>query len=328
MRDILCKIGSEEVKQELHGHDVTICQPNGKSRKVAIPIYRPENMGEVMAIDEKDVGGECYTILTNSATGQIVLMAQCHNAASLIDIIGKFDESLRSSVKVLTRDMSTTYEETGETVFPDAKHVIDKFHVLRLLFGLLQELRISLKNREENRQAEEKKQYNQKYKENMALPADRRKAMSKVFHPKRMSNGETLPELPCHSQYWLYKNVSDWSPSQHDRGLIAVTKFPELLDAYTLTADFRRWYKPDENTPIEEKTAQLKSWLKQLSVENNLIPFAATVKKNWSGILNYFTHHYTNANAESTNAKIQLAVIKNRGCRDLDFFCYRIAHFL
>ena len=36
----------------------------------------------------------------------------------------------------------------------------------------------------------------------------------------------------------------------------------------------------------------------------------------------------TNAIAESTNAKIQMAAIKNRGARDLDFFFFRFAHFL
>ena len=36
----------------------------------------------------------------------------------------------------------------------------------------------------------------------------------------------------------------------------------------------------------------------------------------------------TNAIAEITNAKIQMAAIKNRGARDLDFFFFRLAHFL
>lgn len=45
-------------------------------------------------------------------------------------------------------------------------------------------------------------------------------------------------------------------------------------------------------------------------------------------IVNYFDGFHTNAIAESTNAQIQLAAIKNRGSRDLDYFLYRVANFL
>ncbi len=38
--------------------------------------------------------------------------------------------------------------------------------------------------------------------------------------------------------------------------------------------------------------------------------------------------HRTSAGSGSTNAKIQMAAIKNSGSRDLDFFLCRVANFL
>lgn len=52
------------------------------------------------------------------------------------------------------------------------------------------------------------------------------------------------------------------------------------------------------------------------------------IESNRDCIINYFDGFHTNAIAESTNAKIQIAAIKNRGSRDRDFFLYRLANFL
>ena len=52
------------------------------------------------------------------------------------------------------------------------------------------------------------------------------------------------------------------------------------------------------------------------------------IESNRDYVLNYFDGLRTNAIAESINAKIQIAIIKNRGSRDLDFFLYRVANFL
>lgn len=49
---------------------------------------------------------------------------------------------------------------------------------------------------------------------------------------------------------------------------------------------------------------------------------------NCEYIVNYFDGYHTNAIAVSTNAKIQLAAIKNRGSRDLVFLHYCVANFL
>ena len=50
------------------------------------------------------------------------------------------------------------------------------------------------------------------------------------------------------------------------------------------------------------------------------------MKNHEERILNYHKHgNKTNTIAESVNAKIKEAIRQNKGCRDLDFFHYRIS---
>ena len=68
-----------------------------------------DNLGDNMAIDEKQIGGNFYTILTNRKSGKIALLAQTVKSNELAQIIPKF--GLRGFyVKSITRDLSPAYD--------------------------------------------------------------------------------------------------------------------------------------------------------------------------------------------------------------------------
>ena len=48
---------------------------NGKSKTILVPILEIDNLGDNMAIDEKQIGGDFYKILTNRNSGKIALLA-------------------------------------------------------------------------------------------------------------------------------------------------------------------------------------------------------------------------------------------------------------
>src|SRR3972149_5841399 len=83
----------------------------GKDKKEKIvPILKEENFGEEMALDEKMIDEEFYTVMTNRKTGKIAMLAEtmCIDELSpLIDKIG----SVREKVKEITLDMSPSYEK-------------------------------------------------------------------------------------------------------------------------------------------------------------------------------------------------------------------------
>jgi len=67
------------------------------------------NLGDYMAIDEKQIGGDFHTILTNRKSGKIALLAQAIKASELSQLIPKF--GLRGFyVKSITRDLSPAYD--------------------------------------------------------------------------------------------------------------------------------------------------------------------------------------------------------------------------
>jgi hypothetical protein len=51
-----------EAQKRLHEHDTVdpalIDKETGKPKKVFVPILKPENFGENMTIDDKNIGGE------------------------------------------------------------------------------------------------------------------------------------------------------------------------------------------------------------------------------------------------------------------------------
>lgn len=51
-------------------------------------------------------------------------------------------------------------------------------------------------------------------------------------------------------------------------------------------------------------------------------------QKNYQSILNYFDNRSTNASAEFFNPKIKAFRTQFRGVRDIEFFFYRLIHYL
>jgi len=68
-------LGSE-AQNELHRHDLKV-KEKGIEKEIPVPILKIENIGPNMAIDEKQIGEEMHTVLSNRDTGKIALLAQC-----------------------------------------------------------------------------------------------------------------------------------------------------------------------------------------------------------------------------------------------------------
>ena len=329
VRDEFCRIPSAEVQQELHEHDMVSAGGYGRPYMVDVPIFRPECVGESMAIDEKSVGDEVYTVFTNAKTGNIALMCSSLEASSISLVMSKFGDEVLNRVKSITRDFSSTYEAVANRMLPSSMQTVDKFHAIKELMTDLQAFRIELKNKELKRYRKEKALHKKAYQEDQKLPRSRR-TIKKVYHPEKLPNGETTAELLHRSRYLLYKRPAEWSFRQLSRAKLLFGAFPDLQRAYQQTVTFRDWYKGQSFDSRNVKEHLLSKWIEDVRAapKSPLAPFADTVECNWDYMLNYFVGHNTNAIAESTNAKIQMAAIKNRGARDLDFFFFRLAHFL
>ena len=122
-RDHLSGFRESESSGEHYQHDLSL--PDGDT--VRVPIFEPQNFGKEMAIDEKQIGEEMHTIVSNRQTGKIALMARSMRHEDLEKILDADSDECRG-VETLTRDLSPLYAGVGEKLLPNSSAVADKFH--------------------------------------------------------------------------------------------------------------------------------------------------------------------------------------------------------
>jgi transposase len=284
-------------------------------------------MGTHMAVDEKYINGEFYTLLTNGETGKIALMAATTKAAQLDQAMSAFADK-RFAVKIFTRDLASNYDWFGREQFMNAAHVADKFHVLKNGFDALQDLRIYYRQKQLSKRREAYEAYKIKKKDNPSLKFEYKEA--------KLENSETRRQLLSRSQYLLYKKQKQWSESQKQRAKILFNIYPDIEKAYLRICEFRAWYAKENiitnnnNKSIEIIKNQLHQWFKAVEADDisEILNFKHLVESNSGAILNYFTTGASNAIAESNNAKIQNLLSQNKGAKNLDFFYFRLQNFM
>ena len=108
----------------------------------------------------------------------------------------------REQVKSITLDMANSMYSIARQSFPNALQIIDRFHVQKLMYEALQDLRIQYRWQamdEENKAVKQAKEKEEQY------------------TPARFDNGDTLKQLLARSRYLLFKLPDKWSKSQEVR---------------------------------------------------------------------------------------------------------------
>lgn len=280
-------------------------------REKVVPVLKPENFGEEMAVDEKMIDEEFYTVLTNRQTGKIALLAETLTVKELNLLIDKTGEA-KQIVKTITADLSPTYEKFCEQSFPGAILVADKFHVVKHIVEAVQTLRLRIKQEEIAN-----------------LPATK-KERREYEKQTKLINGESRIELLTRSRYVLFKRTETWTASQQKRARLLFETFPQLEATYELTQQIRQWLDKENVGKYEwQIEKQLIHWYD--CAEQAKLPEVETLLRiigsNEEKIMNYFKTGKTNAKAEAMNSKIQRFITANYGVRDKDFFLYRLAHY-
>ena len=170
--------------------------------EIRVPVYKPENIGDAMGIDEKDIDGITYTILHNRTTGKIALMADTLEVKHLSTLLYSFGNCMQ--VRSISRDMALNYDWLCREVFMNAYHVIDKFHVLKNAFENLQDIRIRYRQEQLTLKREQGKDYDERC----------------------FSNGDTVLQLLARSRGLLLKTPDDWTAHQKKRAKLLFEHFP------------------------------------------------------------------------------------------------------
>jgi len=275
----------------------------------------PENMGTQLSIDETSLSnGELYTILTNKAAkgrkGALIAIVKGTKTEDVMGVLDRIADPLLNAVEEVTLDMSESMRKIVRHCFPKASRVIDRFHVQRLAFDALQEMRIAHRWNAINEETDAK--------ENAKLDG-------RDYIPAIFENGDTRKQLLARSRYLLFKSPDKWSESQKLRSKILFREYPDIKQGFSLTHSLRMIY--NKNSIKAGARLSLAKWYNKVADAEfkSFNTIAATVYEHHEEILNFFVNRSTNASAESFNAKIKAFRASLRGVVDINFFLFRLS---
>jgi len=330
-RDTLSGFLEPDNQVKHHQYDIKY-RVKGIEKKVRVPILNPENLGPNMAIDEKQIGEDMHTVLSNRDTGKVALLARTLKVKEL-ELLTPHFEGKGFEVKTVTRDLSNSYDWFCRIAFPNAGHVADKFHIIKGLLDSCQDVRVRYRQeilRDKRIQYEKHKQQEQQRKEKCQVEGRHFKKKKFVYHEQKTANGETPMELLARSRFLLFKYENQWTQNQVQRAAVLFELYPEVKQAYELGCEFRKWYRKENvgNDPTMINLA-LNDWYRQVEKADvvELLNFKSQVERNESIIVRYFEKGHTNAIAENINSKIKRFIMINQGTRDREFFYFRLRNY-
>lgn len=115
----------------------------------SFPKY--QQLAQTICIDEfksvKNCAGKMSFIFCDGDTHEILDIVENRQQHYLIEYFSRFDMSQRLKVKFVVMDMFKPYIDVIKICFPNAKIIIDKFHVVQHLNRALNRLRVETMNR-------------------------------------------------------------------------------------------------------------------------------------------------------------------------------------
>ena len=275
-----------------------------------------KNIGPYVGLDETALSsGELYTILINKEAkgrkGTIIAMIKGTSVEKVSQAILKLSRRRRFLVREITLDMAPNMARIARLCFPAAKLVIDRFHVQKLAFEAVQEMRIKARW-----EALDKEMVEITY----------AKASGQPFVTETFENGDSRKQLLARSRYLLFKKTELWSESQRKRAKILFREYPDIKKAYYLSMRLGLIYHQAQSADIA--LTRLAHWYDQVD-KSGFLSFgtvARTIQTHYLNIVGFFKRRSTNAASESFNAKIKAFRAQLRGVRDIAFFLFRLTN--
>jgi transposase len=240
-----------------------------------------------IAIDEIAIGkGHHYlTVVLNLLSGAVVFVGDGKGVEALEPFWRRLRRA-RAKVKAVATDMSKAYIRAVRDNLPDAVHVFDHFHVIKLFNDKLSAFRRELYH---------------------DAASDQQRKILKGTRWLLLKNPENL----------------DAERDEHARLEAALRLNAPLATAYYLKEDLRQiWTQANKRTARRV----LRDWLARARVSGvrMLEQFADTLEEHQDGVLAYYNYRISTGPLEGTNTKIQAMKRQAYGFRNRDFFKLKI----
>jgi len=275
----------------------------GELTEKPLYVFKPENIGSNMSIDDKAIAHDGFTILSNNESGKIALLVESTNAEGVEQAMEKFGDKLHQ-IKNISMDMSSTYALVCNDLIPRARQVIDKFHVIKYVYQGVCDVRSRIV-----------KELQQQLSKGRKRSEEDKKLLCEIELLRRVSHAIT-------------QSPDKWNDEM--KGIInqLFETHNELKTAYEISQKFKQWYNYENHfKPIEKIRQNLYQWYSEAMQITEFKSVIKMIRKHETQIINFFQNGITNAKAERINGKIQRFVSGNYGIKDKDFFLYRTANY-
>ena len=239
-----------------------------------------EHLPEAICIDEfksvKNIDGAMSFVFANYQSKDIIDIVEDRRLYSLTEYFSRFSLEARNNVKYVCMDMYAPYISLVNSIFPNAKIVIDKFHIVNLVNRAFNQTRISIMN---------------------SIKDDLLKRKLKLFWKSLL---KYYPDL-CRVNY--YCQSFKRKLSSKDKVDYLLEKIPELEINFNIYQDIIQTIKHNSFKRFEEIVKKYLASKEKIS--KKIITVLKTLKKYMKSIKNMFESNITNGLIEGLNNKIK-----------------------
>ena len=239
-----------------------------------------EHLPEAVCIDEfksvKNIDGAMSFVFADYHSKNIIDIIEDRRLHSLTEYFSRFSLEARNNVKYICMDMYTPYISLVNSIFPDAKIVIDKFHIVNLVNRAFNQTRISIMNSTQDEPLKRK---------------------LKLFWKSLLKYYPNLCRVNYYCQSFKRKL------SSKDKVDYLLDKCPELEANFNVYQDIIQAIKHNNFKRFEEIVKKYLASKEKIS--KKMIIALKTLKKYMKYIENMFESNITNGLIEGLNNKIK-----------------------
>jgi transposase len=233
-----------------------------------------------IGVDEISYGRpkKFLTVVVDHERGRVVWAAEGKSSETLGRFFDTLGPTRKSSIEVVTMDMSAAYIKSVTECLPQAEIVFDRFHVVRLLMDAIDEIR-----------------------------RDEVRAMADAEDRKMLKS----------SRFPLLKNPWNLTRKENQKLSAIQRNNHRLYRAYLLKESFQEIYNAATLEDAERLFRDWFGWARRSRL-GPLIRVAQTIKEHWYGIRRFIELRITNGPVEGFNSKIRMVSHRAFGFHSAD----------
>lgn len=225
LQKLSMKVSRKDIAREFGVSESSVCRWMHLA-----PFSKPKKLPKVLSIDEfkGNAGGEKFQcILTSPVEKRILDILPNRKERTIFDYLNTF--SNKRDVKYFVTDMRREYISMAKALFPNAKIVIDKFHVVRYCTWALENVR----KRVQKALPDEKRKYFKRSRKLLLMHMDKLKADEKLAVSKMLEINKDLADAYLMKEKFYHfmssRNKDEARTRIKEFGMYnAVTQLPEF----------------------------------------------------------------------------------------------------